>query len=449
MIKLLQYKVFIMSFWSEKWESINKHESGGQAKTHLVRYRECKQDTIYVLKELNRQKDQIRRIRMYREFLILKTMQHSGIPRAVYSNVNKYENISEKLYIVMEYIEGETLEKYLESESSPIDFGDAVKFFKAILEIIKYCHENNVVHRDIKPDNIILRYFRIDDPVLVDFGQSFNSEEIRYDIQTPATEIMGNRFLSLPELSVHSVLKNDSRSDITMAFGVFFYCLTRNFPRILSDHNGKLPHQRHKIQISGVNNQCIGIVNRIFDTAFQPVLDYRYPTVESAISDIEILEETMKNDIDNSDNGLTLDDFLKQRKTAEITKKRTTIDIVDRCSFLIHAAQNEAVSKLGTDFSRIEGKQLRRYEQYVGGKTFSIRDKPMNEMLSFMVCGVMVGSEVAFISKQIPSALDDTIDYTKGDEFYRCNQFSINSLEVVKIVERHILQMYIDSKQNY
>ena len=70
-------------------------------------------------------------------------------------------------YIVMEYIDGATLKEYLE-EKGALDWKEAVNISIQICLAIKHAHENNIVHRDIKPHNIL---FTKDGMVKVtDFG---------------------------------------------------------------------------------------------------------------------------------------------------------------------------------------------------------------------------------------------------------------------------------------
>ena len=59
-------------------------------------------------------------------------------------------------YIVMEYVEGITLKEYLRRRGQPLTWREAVHFTCQILRALEHAHENGVVHRDIKPQNIML-----------------------------------------------------------------------------------------------------------------------------------------------------------------------------------------------------------------------------------------------------------------------------------------------------
>jgi serine/threonine protein kinase len=73
-----------------------------------------------------------------------------------------------KFYIVMEFIDGETLTQRLRSLGRPMPASEAVPIFQHTLEGLGFAHGHGVVHRDIKPSNIMLA--RDDEPKLTDFG---------------------------------------------------------------------------------------------------------------------------------------------------------------------------------------------------------------------------------------------------------------------------------------
>ena len=65
-----------------------------------------------------------------------------------------YEN--ETAYFVMEYIEGMSLRDYLESQGGKIDYEEALALVQPVISSLHVIHQNNLLHRDISPDNIML-----------------------------------------------------------------------------------------------------------------------------------------------------------------------------------------------------------------------------------------------------------------------------------------------------
>ncbi|MEM1168279.1 MAG: protein kinase [Cyanobacteria bacterium P01_H01_bin.35] len=190
--------------WNEKWEIIKHIDSGGQGQTFEVK---PKKDGFlsnqYVLKKLNNQKDNERRGRMYREVTALKTLNHSGIPKIVDSNSELFDSDT-PLYMVTEFVPGATLSEVIKEKTMSIQ--DAVNFVIKLLDIVEYCHQNEIVHRDIKPGNIMVKNNDINNPVLIDFGISFNKVDYSETSLTPTWQQLGNRFFSLPELLEKSSL---------------------------------------------------------------------------------------------------------------------------------------------------------------------------------------------------------------------------------------------------
>ncbi|NEP08562.1 MAG: hypothetical protein F6K34_29660, partial [Okeania sp. SIO4D6] len=107
-------------------------------------------------------------------------------------------------------------------------------------------------------DNIMVKNNDINNPVLIDFGISFNKVD-DYDTSLTLTgQQLGNRFISLPELLEKSSWQRDFRSDITQICGILFFIITGKNPTTFLDSDGKKPHQREEIkQILSVLSESI------------------------------------------------------------------------------------------------------------------------------------------------------------------------------------------------
>lgn len=81
-------------------------------------------------------------------------MQHPNIPRLV-DFIDMHEQ--EKLFIIMEFIQGKSLEQYIYGEIGLIPEEKALPMFIDILDTVAYLHNNGVLHLDIKSNNIMLQ----------------------------------------------------------------------------------------------------------------------------------------------------------------------------------------------------------------------------------------------------------------------------------------------------
>lgn len=423
-------------------------KGGGQGTTFKVR-RSVEGDTsTYIIKILKQQKDIERRGRMRREFTSLETINVKGIPSAIDSNTEFFSNLDYKLFIVMEDIPGLTLAEYvdsLESGSLHVDFLKVVEFFNNFLVILKKCHELNIIHRDLKPDNIILKDNNIFDPYLVDFGQSFNEIDQETTFDTPDFQILGNRFLFLPELAKNSSNKKDYRSDITMAVAVLFYILTGKEAGHLIDQENKLPHQREIFSkfLCEIDPEIDRRLKRIFDKGFQQNINNRYQSLDA-------LQEEFNNAVNVLDIEQHIKDELEQfniERENERAKGYLFLNqkLKEITLFLDGMAHNLSVVQFKSTVTKISGRHITNLQESIGGATFTYRDKTdLDKKISLKVVGQIIGNEIVFIGEVIESALDDNIVLSSGDSIGRVN-LDDSLYDVALQVEKYIISKTINA----
>lgn len=124
-------------------------------------------------------------------------------------------NFGEKLqYIVMEYIDGITLKEYINKQNS-ISWNDALFFMTQILRAVQHAHDKGIVHRDIKPQNIIL--LPNGNIKVTDFGIARFS---RSDTKTLTEQAIGSVHYIAPEQAKGEA--TDEKADI-YSIGVVLY----------------------------------------------------------------------------------------------------------------------------------------------------------------------------------------------------------------------------------
>ena len=136
---------------SDRYKIIGKIGSGGMANVYLAQDLILERQVAVKMMSLtfneDEESDNLRRFQ--REALSTTELIHPNI-------VNIYDvGEGERPYIVMEYVEGTDLKKYIQ-ENHPIPYSKVIKIMSQILSGISYAHRNGVIHRDIKPHNILI-----------------------------------------------------------------------------------------------------------------------------------------------------------------------------------------------------------------------------------------------------------------------------------------------------
>ncbi|GAB1443847.1 hypothetical protein MASR2M39_26910 [Ignavibacteriales bacterium] len=163
-------------------------------------------DKYFAIKKLS---DSLAQNSEARERFVREAKTHS---RLEHPNIVKFhdilqDHVTANVYIVMEYVEGRTLAKMIGKETGPIPFEKAWPIFRQLLEGISYAHSQGVVHRDIKPGNVIVTP---DNKVkILDFGIA--RDETGHTI-TQSGQVVGTLQYASPEQIKGE--KVDQRSDI-------------------------------------------------------------------------------------------------------------------------------------------------------------------------------------------------------------------------------------------
>ena len=287
--------------WEKHWTVASKEgRSGGQGTVRRVQSR-ADPEQCGALKVLHdeHQTNRERRYRLLREVQALDYMAGKGTPRLYESNASAYNDQRQILYAITEFIEGPTLSAAVSKKR--FDIASARIVCERLSDTLEQLHQVGHKHRDLKPDNVILRGAKIDDPVLVDFGMASAADEDDDPFRTEANQELGNRFLRLPEYSA-GAHRDDSRSDITQLVALFFYMLTGVTPRLLVDSEGRRPHEREHPRLTTLRaQQEWPRLRALFDDAFSVELDKRIPdllalrirlrAIDEPLADEETLQE--------------------------------------------------------------------------------------------------------------------------------------------------------------
>lgn len=131
-------------------------------------------------------------------------------------------------YYVMEMLEGDSLRQRIKNEG-PFTLRQAAAIIEQSAAGIAHAHHANVIHRDIKPHNIMLSVVDGNEYVKVlDFGLVKAIEQEDEEQLTSTGQVLGTPQYMPPEQAGGEVV--DQRSDLFSLTGVFYYCLTGHSP---------------------------------------------------------------------------------------------------------------------------------------------------------------------------------------------------------------------------
>ena len=229
--------------------------------------------------------------RFKNEAATLSQIEHQNIVK-LYDYVEREDG----LYLIMEYVEGIPLDEFIKKESGPIKEEGTIKIMDGLLSGFSYAHKKNIVHRDVKPSNVIIsRDFSV--VKILDFGIAKILGEDSRNLTKDGTQ-MGTIYYMSPE-QVKGV-KLDQRSDIYSLGVTLFQIIT-----------GINPYESLTTEYE--------IYTQITQTSLPPAKTV-YPYVSDKI-DYIIKKATQKN---VEDRYQSCDDFINEINNHQLPTKVTT-----------------------------------------------------------------------------------------------------------------------------
>jgi len=135
---------------------------------------------------------------------------------------------SESLAIVMPFIEGLSLDHHLEQNGGRLDFRQALEIMAPVMEAVQFAHEHGVVHRNLKPGNIMLDYSSgkaipkvLDFGILDILGENTGRTKVRTVIGTPTY---------MPPEQLRGAADMDGRGDEYSLGAIWYQILTGQLP---------------------------------------------------------------------------------------------------------------------------------------------------------------------------------------------------------------------------
>ena len=183
-------------------------------------------------------------------------------------------------YIVMELIDGITLKQYMERRGQ-MDWREALHFVIQIMRALSHAHSRGIIHRDIKPQNIMV--LRDGSVKVADFGIACLADAA----QTLTQEALGSVHYISPEQARGD--RTDARSDIYSSGVVLYEMLTGRLPfegdsavSVAIQHLSSVP-----LSPRDINENVPEALELICMKAMNPNPDRRYASAEAMLEDLE------------------------------------------------------------------------------------------------------------------------------------------------------------------
>lgn len=188
-------------------------------------------------------------------------------------------------YIVMELIDGITLKQYMDRRGA-LSWKETLHFSRQIAKALSHAHERGIVHRDIKPQNVML--LRDGTIKVADFGIA----SLENELQESNGQAIGSIHYIAPEQARGEL--PDARSDIYSLGVVMYEMLTGEVPyngdtlgEIVIKHMNAIPVPPHE-----KNPDIPEELERITLKAMDPFLTQRYQSANALVQDLDELAKS-------------------------------------------------------------------------------------------------------------------------------------------------------------
>jgi len=201
----------------DKWHLDKLLGVGGMAAVYQATHRNGKRVAVKILHpELSTNEDV--RGRFLREGYVANKIEHPGALSVIDDDTAEDGSV----YLVMDLLEGETLEGRAQRRGGTLEPAEVLAFMDQLLDVLAAAHDKQVVHRDIKPDNVFLT--REGQVKVLDFGIARLREQQLDTGATRAGSAMGTPAFMSPEQARGRWESVDARSDL-WAVGASMYSL--------------------------------------------------------------------------------------------------------------------------------------------------------------------------------------------------------------------------------
>lgn len=275
------------------YEIISRLGSGGMGEVYLAK--DEKLHRLVALKTLPQTFSQVPQYlkRFQTEAKAAATLNHPNI-----ATVFSVEEESDRPFIVMEYVEGKTLNKLI--GTSGLDLKIFLEWFIKIADALAHAHQKGIIHRDIKPGNIMIT--TDETPKILDFGlaqirkETFDEDNSTFRT-TPPQLIFGTPSYMSPEQAEGKPI--DARTDIFSLGIVMYEAITgvrpfqgESYPAIISNLLKTEP-----ISVSDIKSDVPFLLARLISRCLNKQPRHRFQTMNEVRVILEEIQAAVEAEI--------------------------------------------------------------------------------------------------------------------------------------------------------
>ena len=326
---------YIGKMLDNRYEILERIGTGGMAVVYKAKCHRLNRLVAVKILKSNLAQDEDFRRRFNAEAAAVAQLSHPNIV-----SVYDVSRGGDTEYIVMELIDGITLKQYMEKRGQ-LNWRESLHFITQIMRGLSHAHSRGIVHRDIKPQNVMV--LRDGSVKVADFGIAY----LENSAQTLTQEALGSVHYISPEQARGD--RTDARSDIYSAGVVLYEMLTGRLPfegdsavSVAIQHLSSIPLAPREI-----NPDIPEQLELICMKAMAPDLDRRYPSADAMIADLEAFRKNP---------GVSLDfelEDLRPEESDEPTRPLRTASILSGSN-----------GQSGHRPARESERERRRYDDY-------------------------------------------------------------------------------------
>jgi len=258
---------------------MDKIGAGGMGIVYLGEHEKLKRRVAIKILPEDKTKDKLALERFYREARAAAALDHPNIVKAF--DVSEQNGMH---YLVMEYIDGNNLQKYVDTKG-PLPWKTAINILIQACKGLQHASERNMVHRDIKPANILVD--KAGQVKILDLGLARSFQVVQDNLTqdlSDGSDVMGSIDYIAPEQAIANNAV-DVRADI-YSLGATFYTLVTGKPPVDGTTAQKL--LQHQMQmpapISRLRPEVPESLNNVIFKMMAKRPEYRYTTPNEVIA---------------------------------------------------------------------------------------------------------------------------------------------------------------------